>query len=81
MASQLKKRVIALAERRLPMTTTTNHLSSIATRERKSRVRDYLFAALIILAGGIAVSSVKTAAHAAATATQPATGQTRVITG
>jgi hypothetical protein len=53
-------------------------LDTIVTRQRSSRLRDLAFAALVVLAGGLALSSVTAAAHAAATATAGATGQTSV---
>ncbi len=40
-------------------------LETIATRQRKSFVRDVLFAALVVIAGAVSVSSVSVAAHAA----------------
>jgi hypothetical protein len=42
-----------------------NRLDSIATRQRKSFARDVVFAALVVLAGAVSVSSVSVAAHAA----------------
>lgn len=42
-----------------------NRLDTIATRQRKSFVRDVVFAALVALAAMVSVSSVGTAAHAA----------------
>ena len=42
-------------------------LDNIATRQRKSRVRDLVFAALVVLAGAVSISSVSYAAHAAHT--------------
>jgi hypothetical protein len=42
-------------------------LDNIATRQRKSRARDLVFAALVVLAGAVSVSSVSYAAHAAHT--------------
>ena len=56
----------------------TTRLQTIVLRQRRSRVRDLAFAALVVIAGGVALSSVSTAAqaaHAAAPATAPATGQ------
>jgi len=43
----------------------SNRLETIATRQRRSRVRDLVFAALVVIAGGVALSSVSTAADAA----------------
>lgn len=40
-------------------------LDNIAARQRKSLVRDVLFAALVVLAGAVSLSTVTTAAHAA----------------
>jgi hypothetical protein len=40
-------------------------LDNIATRQRKSRARDLVFAALVVLAGAVSLSSVSYAAHAA----------------
>ena len=62
---------------------TTTRLETIATRQRIARVRDLAFAVLIVLAGGVALSSVSTGAHAARataadSATPGATGQTSV---
>lgn len=59
----------------------TTRLETIVTRQRRSRVRDLAFAALVVLAGGIALSIVPTGAHAAAaaaSATEGATGQRSV---
>jgi cell division protein FtsL len=44
-----------------------NRLDSIATRQRKSFARDVLFAALVVVAGAVSVSSVSVAAQAAHT--------------
>ena len=46
---------------------TTNRLQTIATRQRKSFVRDLVFSALVALAAVVSVSSVGTAAEAANT--------------
>ena len=43
----------------------TNRLSTIADRQRKSRVRDVLFAAVVALATIVGLSSVAVAADAA----------------
>jgi hypothetical protein len=45
----------------------TNHLETIATRQKKSFVRDVVFAALVALAAVVSVSSVGTAVAAANT--------------
>jgi hypothetical protein len=42
-----------------------NHLDCIALRQRKSLLRDVVFAALVVLAGAVSLSSVGVAAHAA----------------
>ena len=42
-----------------------SRLDNIATRQRKSRARDFLFAAFVVLAGAVSISSVSYAAHAA----------------
>jgi hypothetical protein len=42
-----------------------NRLDTIATRQRKSFVRDVLFAALVVVAGAVSLSTVSQAAHAA----------------
>ena len=44
---------------------TMNRLETIATRQRKSFVRDIVFAALVVVAGIVSLESVVTAAHAA----------------
>lgn len=44
-----------------------NRLSSIATRQRKSVVRDALFAACVVLATAVSIVTVSTASHAAST--------------
>jgi hypothetical protein len=44
-----------------------NHLASIESRHRNSRVRDLVFAAFVALAAVISVSTVSTAANAAST--------------
>jgi hypothetical protein len=49
--------------------TNTNRLDNIATRQRKTRVRDAFFAACIALAAVISLSSLHTAASAASTST------------
>jgi len=47
------------------MMNTTNRLENIATRQRKSRLRDFTFAAFVALAAAISVTSVQTAVSAA----------------
>lgn len=42
-----------------------SRLDNIATRQRKSRARDLVFAALVVLASAVSLSSVSYAAHAA----------------
>ena len=49
--------------------TNTNRLDNIATRQRKTRVRDAFFAACVALAAVISISSLHTAASAASTTT------------
>ena len=43
----------------------TNRLSTIATRQRSTRVRDAVFAACLALAAVVSLASVRTAAAAA----------------
>ncbi len=43
----------------------TNRLDTIASRQRSSRVRDLVFAALVVIAGAISISSVRAATQAA----------------
>jgi len=43
----------------------SNHLQTIVTRQRSSRVRDAIFAGFVALAAVISVTTVTTAAHAA----------------
>lgn len=40
-------------------------LNLIADRQRRSLARDLVFAALVVLAGAVSISSVNAAAHAA----------------
>jgi hypothetical protein len=42
-----------------------NHLDQIATRQRRSRIRDVAFAALVVVAGAVSLSAVRTAVSAA----------------
>jgi hypothetical protein len=49
------------------MKTTTNRLDTISTRQRGSRVRDVFFAACVVLATAVSITTVSTAAHAAST--------------
>jgi len=46
------------------------HLNAIETRQRKSAVRDLLFAAFVVLAAVVSVSTVTTAVATAATIAQ-----------
>ncbi len=46
-----------------------NHLHNIELRQRQSRMRDFFFAAVVALATVISLSSISTAAYAAAPAT------------
>ena len=43
--------------------TSSEHLTAIVKRERKTPLRDALFAVVIALMAGIAVSSLTTASH------------------
>jgi hypothetical protein len=45
---------------------TTNRLATIATRQRRSRTRDLVFAGFVALATIIAATSIATAAEASA---------------
>lgn len=45
----------------------TNRLDTIATRQKKTVVRDAFFAAAIALASIISITTVSTACHAAST--------------
>ena len=45
----------------------SNHLTSIEARQRRSRVRDLMFAAFVVLASVVSLASVSTAAQAAST--------------
>lgn len=47
-----------------------NRLTKIATRQRKSLIRDAVFAALLTIAAVVSVSSVATAAQAASPAVE-----------
>ena len=42
-----------------------NRLDSIAARQRGSRARDLVFAALVVVAGAISISGVRAATQAA----------------
>lgn len=42
-------------------------LDNIATRQRRGRSRDVLFALLVVLAGVVSIESITMAAHAAQT--------------
>ena len=44
--------------------TTTNRLDNIAARQRRSRLRDVMFAALMVVAGALSITSVSTAVRA-----------------
>jgi hypothetical protein len=44
-----------------------NHLDNIAIRQRKSRVRDAIFAAFVALGAIVSISTMSTVANAAAT--------------
>jgi hypothetical protein len=64
-ASQLKKWLSA-ETKEAAMTT---RLDTIVIRQRRSRVRDLAFAAMVVLAGAISLATVSTAAQAATTIT------------
>ena len=49
------------------MNTSTNRLDTIANRQRKLILRDVLFAAFVVMAAAIGVTSVGTAISGAAT--------------
>ncbi len=44
-----------------------NHLDNIAIRQRKSRVRDAVFAAFVALGAIVSISTMSTVANAAST--------------
>ena len=46
-------------------TMTSNRLQTIATRQSKSRVRDFFFAACVTLAAALSIATVSTASNAA----------------
>jgi hypothetical protein len=46
---------------------TMTRLETIATRQRRSRARDVMFAVLVVLAGIVSIESVGMAAHGAQT--------------
>jgi hypothetical protein len=50
-------------QRRRPI----NHLDNIAIRQRKSRVRDAIFAAFVALGAIVSIGVMSTVAHAAST--------------
>ena len=43
----------------------TTRLDTIVTRQRSSRIRDLLFAVVLVTAGAVSLSTVSYAAHAA----------------
>ena len=43
----------------------SNRLDTIVIRQRRSRIRDLAFAALVVFAGAISLATVSTAAQAA----------------
>jgi hypothetical protein len=47
----------------------TNRLDNIATRQRSTRIRDFVFATFVVLAALVSVSTIGTAAAAASTHT------------
>jgi hypothetical protein len=52
------------------MMNTTNRLTSIATRQRSTRLRDAVFAACVALAAVVSLTTVAQAAHNAAPTSQ-----------
>lgn len=42
-----------------------NRLDNIAVRQRSSRVRDFAFAALVLFAGAVSLTSISLGVHAA----------------
>ena len=42
-----------------------NRLATIADRQTKSRIRDAVFALLVVLAGAVSIAGVSTAVHGA----------------
>ncbi len=50
--------------------TMSNRLATIATAQKQTRVRDFVFACCVALATVVSVTSVSTAAHAAAPTAQ-----------
>jgi hypothetical protein len=48
--------------------TASNHLTTIATRQRSSRLRDAFFAACVMLAAAVSVTALSTACDAASVA-------------
>ncbi len=48
-------------------TKTSNRLETIATRQRKNRLRDALFAACVTLVAALSIATVNAASHAAST--------------
>ena len=44
-----------------------NHLDRIATRQRKARIRDAIFAAFVALGAIVSIGVMSTVAHAAST--------------
>jgi hypothetical protein len=54
------------------MTNSNNRLDNIATRQRRTRVRDFMFAAFIAVATIMSITSVATACDAAKPATHVA---------
>lgn len=62
MASELKKEPFAESKEAVIMNT---RLENIVVRQKRSRVRDIAFAALVLFAGAVSLSSLATAASAA----------------
>jgi uncharacterized protein (DUF488 family) len=63
-AQRVNKGLLTEMER-LMITSTPTRLANIASRQRSSRVRDLMFAALVAFAAVISLSSVAVAADAA----------------
>ena len=61
MASQLKKEPLSEKEQVIMNT----RLDNIALRQRSSRVRDIAFAALLLFAGAVSLTSLSLGVHAA----------------
>ncbi len=49
----------------MPPATSSEHLTAIVKRERKTPLRDALFAVVIAIVAGVAITTVTTASHVA----------------